>query len=391
MRLLALLLLISSVAFAQKDATFRAYRSTFGSETPDSTAMMTKPVGSAFYNIQGNKWYLKDATGWFNPRSITSNRSDPGAHRLWGWDNTDNDIKWITIGSGLSYDHATYTLSASGGGITGTLTSGRVPYATGASTVTDEAGFEYNAGTNFLAVGNINVGATVGSIICGSIESGFVIIGNEIRANSGNRYFGFTDVGNTNSFNIANATGGNGPTLSAIGSDTNIDINYATKGTGDHIFTLNGSEKLRVTDDGRLYGTALHDNAGAVTGATNQYVASGTYTPTLAATNTFNVTGTTSGVCQWMRVGNVVTVSGAISIDPTTNSVATQLSVSLPIASNFTATRQVGGTGSTAELGTANPAATISGDGTNDTALFNFTVTDNANHAWHFSFTYLIL
>lgn len=61
--------------------------------------------------------------------------SDPGANSLWGWDDTDNAIKFITIGSGLSYDHATYTLTSSGGGwaVTGTTT------LTGAVTIDQDA------------------------------------------------------------------------------------------------------------------------------------------------------------------------------------------------------------------------------------------------------------
>jgi hypothetical protein len=41
---------------------------------------------------------------------------DPAANTLMGWDDTDNAVKFLTIGTGLSYDHATHTLSASGGG-----------------------------------------------------------------------------------------------------------------------------------------------------------------------------------------------------------------------------------------------------------------------------------
>lgn len=44
------------------------------------------------------------------------NLTDPNADRLWGWDDTDGAIKFITIGTNLSYDHATHTLSATGGG-----------------------------------------------------------------------------------------------------------------------------------------------------------------------------------------------------------------------------------------------------------------------------------
>lgn len=39
--------------------------------------------------------------------------SDPGANRLWGWDDTDNAINFWNIGSGLIYTHSTHTLSVS--------------------------------------------------------------------------------------------------------------------------------------------------------------------------------------------------------------------------------------------------------------------------------------
>jgi len=42
--------------------------------------------------------------------------SDPNANTLLGWDDTDNASAWLTIGSGLTYTHATHTLSSSGGG-----------------------------------------------------------------------------------------------------------------------------------------------------------------------------------------------------------------------------------------------------------------------------------
>lgn len=46
-------------------------------------------------------------------------------------------------------------------------------------------------------------------------------------------------TGAVNYINNANAATGNYPTLSALGSDTNIDINVATKGTG--VFRINGT------------------------------------------------------------------------------------------------------------------------------------------------------
>jgi len=40
---------------------------------------------------------------------------DPGANTIMGWDDTDGAVVFFTIGSNLAYDHATHTLSATGG------------------------------------------------------------------------------------------------------------------------------------------------------------------------------------------------------------------------------------------------------------------------------------
>lgn len=52
-----------------------------------------------------------------------SSLSDPGANKLWGWDDTDNSIGFWTIGSGLSYDHSSHTISSTGSGFSQTTIS----------------------------------------------------------------------------------------------------------------------------------------------------------------------------------------------------------------------------------------------------------------------------
>lgn len=39
--------------------------------------------------------------------------ADPNANNMVGWDDTDGGLKFVTVGTGLSYDHATHTLSSS--------------------------------------------------------------------------------------------------------------------------------------------------------------------------------------------------------------------------------------------------------------------------------------
>lgn len=113
----------------------------------------------------------------------------------------------------------------------------------------------------------------------------------------------------------------------------------------------------------------------------------GTYTPTL--TNTTNIAASTPFVCQWMRVNNVVTVSGKVDIDVTATGNAL-LGLSLPVASALTLDTQLGGTF------TSNAAATpetgcIFADATNDRASFKFIAVNTANNTFFFSFTYLVL
>lgn len=166
---------------------------------------------------------------------------------------------------------------------------------------------------------------------------------------------------------------------------------YGTKlwiGTGD--FDTAGTHYFTMWGDGRLSGTALHNNAGAVTGTTNQYIASGTYTPTgTVGTNCDSVSSLTG---QWLRVGNVVVVSGGGTADPTASGHC-DFTISLPIASDLSASSTANGAGAGAFIGaggdvhmtayvtTANPAK----------AALRFLAPSGVASSFYFSLTYLIL
>jgi hypothetical protein len=117
-------------------------------------------------------------------------------------------------------------------------------------------------------------------------------------------------------------------------------------------------------------------------------VSSGTYTPSL--TNTTNIAASTPFTSQYMRVGNVVTVSGRLNIDPTTSGAACELGISLPIASDITATTQCGGTGSVSTTTTEVSTGGILGDTTNNRATFRFVAGGTAARDYAFTFTYLV-
>jgi len=81
-----------------------------------------------------------------------------------------------------------------------------------------------------------------------------------------------------------------------------------------------------------------------VTAAANTAFAYGTYIPTI--TNGTNVASSLARKCQYSRVGNIVTVSGALSVDPVAGGgTLTLIDVSLPIASVFTSTDEANGQG----------------------------------------------
>jgi len=107
--------------------------------------------------------------------------------------------------------------------------------------------------------------------------------------------------------------------------------------------------------------------SGAVTGSNIVATPSGTYTPTYTAGT--NITGSTHRKAQWSRAGNVVTVSGAVTLTATASNTASQFYVTLPVASNLsTAYDLIGGAGPTGAGATA-LTASIVGDAANDRAL----------------------
>lgn len=142
--------------------------------------------------------------------------------------------------------------------------------------------------------------------------------------------------------------------------------------------------------DGQFVGRPVGGALGAVTKAQGQAmldIASGTYTPTL--TNETNIDASTAFACQWMRVGNVVTVSGKVQIDATTVAVLTQLGLSLPVASAFTASEQCSGTGTSSD----DPAEAVGvlADTVNDRARLEWICGFTANRTFHFIFMYSII
>ena len=163
-------------------------------------------------------------------------------------------------------------------------------------------------------------------------------------------------------------------------------------GNGAILFGTNDVQRLSISAVGTVAlaatsGLTIGRTAVSAPAATDGNVFSGTYTPTL--TNSTNVAASTTGACQYMRVGNVVTVSGQLSVDPTLAATLTVLLISLPIASTFSSSRNAGGAAASSSNIYGESGAIIANTGSNVFEL-RLSPTSLANQSYAFQATYII-
>jgi len=197
---------------------------------------------AAFSSSTGNLKLANGGTG--------SSLSDPGANKLWGWDDTDNSIGFWTIGTGLSYDHASHTLSSTGSGFSQTSISqfedflgvGTITLTTGAAGVTPHVigpvlgilGWSVGAGDN-ATVTCAAATATSGrpglvTVTVSANDTGYIVLGesNTVRNfDTNNEYFGW-DPSSAGSTNIGPMNQGNWSVTGSfkLGSTANIKMQF---------------------------------------------------------------------------------------------------------------------------------------------------------------------
>ena len=85
----------------------KAFSAENGIPLPTTTLDNTQYVDYAFvYNATSDRFAYVGGTKATAPCSLADGctgvrPADPGAHRLWGWDDTDNAIKFWTLGAGF--------------------------------------------------------------------------------------------------------------------------------------------------------------------------------------------------------------------------------------------------------------------------------------------------
>lgn len=230
-----------------------------------------------------------------------------------------------------------------------TLTNTRIPYADVNNQLTDRAGFEMVNGK--MTVDRIQLAA--GTTTAGTAPLAF--------------------------------TSGPLMTTAEVGKmEFLTDKFYATITTGA------ARKELTLNDAALTSGTfPVATTNGRITNSTftTTNLVAGTYTPTL--TNVANLDASTAFQCTYLRVGNTVTVSGRVDIDPTAATTSTQLGISLPVASAITTANQCGGTAASPTI--VSQSAAIMSDATNDRAQLEYISTDTTNQPMYFTFTYQVL
>lgn len=157
--------------------------------------------------------------------------TDPVFNRLWGWDVTDGKIAYIAYGDGLTYDHATHTLSSTTplNQVTGALAAGAAQ-----DSFNNKIDWEWNSlGNNTgLALSSTGSQALTGNTLFSSIISGPNTAGN-VESVAGR--FSDTHTG-SNASNVGirvTASGGSSNTAIDVtaGNINQLGGNIATSGT----------------------------------------------------------------------------------------------------------------------------------------------------------------
>lgn len=271
--------------------------------------------------------------------------------------------------------------------------------------------------TNSVESGRINIASGNTSFGVNSLQNSFVngpntAIGYNSQpattAGKGNTSVGKDSLLN-NSIGLSNTavgqsagdtiTTGNNNTL--IGYDANVNstsannriaLGYLALADQDNQFALpdsvtefkfRGNSFTLPSAYGNANSILVSDGSGGL--SFDSVIDSGTYTPTL--TGVTNVSSSTPYACKYTKVGSMVTVSGKVGINAT-GALATELQMTLPIASNLGSNDLNGTAGS--DTNNVN-SVRIKADPVSNEAAFIFDASALGNSIYGFVFMYEII
>ena len=286
---------------------------------------------------------------------------------------TSNGTGFIKMSGGaVSYDNSTFLTTSS-------ASSTYVPY-TGATT--NVALGAYNlAATRVNLGGATDDGSTALNVTGSGKFNGLLTIKNNVVGLVLNR----DAVTNYNGIGYQTAT----VQQWFVGMRENLSSNNLiiyNENTAHDALTISTSDAVKLYNLAGTGSRIVVADASGTLSATDAAPTSGTYTPTITLVT--NVASSTARVCQYMRVGSVVTVSGYVTVTATTPAAGSRIYMSLPISSSFTSTAQAGGAGGVP--GGANIGTVIFANSTSTTVSMDFLPVSGSTDYW-FSYTYQIL
>lgn len=137
-----------------------------------------------------------------------------------------------------------------------------------------------------------------------------------------------------------------------------------------------------------LSAAAMEDLETRLSNYTDAHSLGSSYTPGLF--NGTNVATSTPRLTFYTRVGDIVRVSGTMTVDATTTALSTTLDVALPIPSNLATVYDLTGVGTTSGATTFENWQFIA-NFTNDRATATAIVGTAAAHDVAFTFTYVVI
>lgn len=291
----------------------------------------------------------------------------------------------------------------SSGGVTPTIA---IPAATtsvnGYLTSTDWNTFN-NKTSNTGTVTSVAASAGTGISISGSpiTTSGTLTIANTapdqtVVLTAGT---GISTTGTYPNFTITNTLPSSGGTVTSVaatvpaflsvsGSPVTTSGTLAISYSGTALPVANGGTGVTTStgSGANVLGTSPTIADLTVSGAGGN-VFSSTSTPTL--TNTTNISSSTASAVQFMRVGNVVTVSGQVTVQPV-GAGSCNMKMTLPVFSSFTASNQAGGTFN-ASSGPFPDGGGIIADVAGDRLEWKWVASDGNTYIFAFTATYLVV
>lgn len=186
----------------------------------------------------------------------------------------------------------------------------------------------------------------------------------------------------TSSAVTAIADGTEGQVLILEGTD---DTNTVTILDGANVNLVGNNAVLKQRDTLTLIhdGSVWNELARQISGVN----ISGTYSPSVTSATNLDATPTAT-TAFYTRVGDVVTVSGRVTVNPTTTLNVTNFELSLPISSNLANLEDLTGQAVSAEV---TETIEIYSEITNNTAEFNWIAVDVAESTYSYIFRYRVL